>query len=173
MAKEQMEFYMKAALEKGVRKAAVIETSKIFTAPWVRLKCQFGCPLYGKGLCCPPFSPTWEETRKVLDSYDYAILLHYEGKSGLDRPFNEIVSDLEIKLFLDGYYKAFAMGSGPCRKCEECDPAGICRNPLTARPSMESCGIDVFRTVKEHGFPIEVVRERKDRKDLYGVVLVE
>jgi predicted metal-binding protein len=170
---EQMEVYTKAALEKGARNAVIIETSKIFTAPWVRLKCQFGCPLYGKGLCCPPYSPTWEETRKVLDSYEYAILLHYEGKSGLDKPFNEIVVDLEKMLFLDGYYKAFAMGSGPCMKCAECDPTGKCKNPMTARPSMESSGIDVFGTVKEYGLPIQVVRERKEPKDLYGIVLVE
>jgi predicted metal-binding protein len=170
---EQMQVYINAALEKGVRNAAIIETSKIFTAPWVRLKCQFGCPLYGKGLCCPPHSPTWEETRKILDSYQYAILLHYEGKTGLDKAFNEIVADLEKTLFLDGYYKAFAMGSGPCRKCAECDPTGSCKNPMSARPSMESCGIDVFKTVREHSFPIQVVRERKDHKDLYGIVLVE
>ena len=44
---------------------------------------------------------------------------------------------------------------------------------MTARPSMESCGIDVFKTVKERSLPIQVVRERKDPKDLYGIVLVE
>ena len=126
---EQMERYMKAALEKGARNAVIVETSKIVTAPWVRLKCQFGCPLYGKGLCCPPYSPTWEETRKILDSYQYAILLHYEGKSGLDKPFNEIVVDLEKMLFLDGYYKAFAMGSGPCRNAPSATPPANAKTP--------------------------------------------
>jgi predicted metal-binding protein len=170
---DHLDIYVKAALEKGVSHAMVVDTSKVFTAPWVRLRCQFGCPLYGKGLCCPPYAPTWEETRKVLDSYQRAILLHFQGTSGIDTLFNEIIVELEKQIFLDGYYKAFSMGSGPCRKCKECDPTGSCRNPMTARPSMEGSGIDVFKTAREHGLPIEVVRERGDRKDLYGIVLVE
>jgi hypothetical protein len=38
---------------------------------------------------------------------------------------------------------------------------------------MEACGIDVFRTVREHGFPIQVLTSRDDRRDSYGLVLVE
>ncbi|HID55545.1 TPA: hypothetical protein EYP37_03380, partial [Candidatus Poribacteria bacterium] len=34
-----------------------------------------------------------------------------------------------------------------------------CRHPRQARPSMEACGIDVYRTAKTAGFPIEVVRD--------------
>jgi hypothetical protein len=38
---------------------------------------------------------------------------------------------------------------------------------------MEACGIDVFATVRNHDLPIHVLRNHKEERDLYGVVLVE
>ena len=38
---------------------------------------------------------------------------------------------------------------------------------------MEACGIDVFRTVRECGFEIEVVRDRDAPQHYFGVVLVD
>ena len=37
---------------------------------------------------------------------------------------------------------------------------------------MEACGIDVFATVRRHGFTIDVVRGRKDQQHYFGLVLV-
>jgi predicted metal-binding protein len=87
--------------------------------------------------------------------------------------FNETIVKLEIKLFLDGYYKAWSMGSGPCRLCKECDLTTECKHGLEARPSMEACGIDVFKTARDNGFPIEVVRTREDERNIFGLILVE
>ncbi len=42
-----------------------------------------------------------------------------------------------------------------------------------ARPAMEACGIDVFATVRKHGFTIDVVRTRGDPEHYFGLVLVE
>jgi predicted metal-binding protein len=86
---------------------------------------------------------------------------------------NDLIVDLEIALFLDGYYKAWSMGSGPCRRCKKCDTDGTCMHADRARPSMESCGIDVFATARNHDLPIHVLRNHKAERDLYGVVLVE
>jgi len=38
---------------------------------------------------------------------------------------------------------------------------------------MEACGIDVFRTARDNGFPIEVVRSLEDVRNVYGVILVD
>jgi len=38
---------------------------------------------------------------------------------------------------------------------------------------MEACGIDVFKTARDNGFPIEVVRTREEGSNRYGVILVE
>jgi hypothetical protein len=38
---------------------------------------------------------------------------------------------------------------------------------------MEACGIDVFKTARDNGFPIEVVRTHDDEMNLFGLVLVD
>jgi predicted metal-binding protein len=166
--------YLSIALERGADHAKIIETSSIMTAPWVRRKCQFGCFGYGRSLCCPPYTPTPEEMRQTLDAYTHAILIHRHWQKGYQvvDEFNDLVVDLEIALFLDGYYKAWSMGSGPCRRCKKCDTAGSCMHADRARPSMEACGIDVFATARVHGLPIHVVRNHKEERDLFGLVLV-
>ena len=105
----------------------------MFTAPWVRLKCQFGCVGYDSSLMCPTHSPTPEETRRVLDGYKDAILVHGDEDVDVD----EIVVDLEREIFLSGYYKALAFGAGPCGLCRTCD-FDECKYPDRARPSMEA-----------------------------------
>jgi predicted metal-binding protein len=172
---KQLEPYLQMALEKEVTDAVVVETSKVFTEPWVRMKCQYGCSMFGKGLCCPPRTPTPEEMRKILDSYRYGILLHRHIQKGYKyvNDFNDIIVDLERTVFLDGHYKAWAVGSGPCTRCKECSITGTCLHPEKARPSMESCGIDVYKTARESGLPIKVVKDHSQARDIYGLVLVE
>jgi hypothetical protein len=38
---------------------------------------------------------------------------------------------------------------------------------------MEACGIDVFKTARDNGFRIEVVRTRDVVENIFGLVLVE
>jgi predicted metal-binding protein len=173
-----LEIYCEEALEKGLKGAKVIDPHSVVTAEWVRVKCQFGCPGFGRTLCCPPFSPTPEVTRKILDSYRKAILLHQQIKNAekrreITKNFNGMVVDLELEVFLDGYFKAWSMGSGPCRLCKECDTQSSCKHGHRARPAMEACGIDVFTTARQSGFPIEVVRSQGDIQNIYGLILVE
>jgi predicted metal-binding protein len=169
-----VEVYCQEALEKNVDGAKVVDPRSVVTAKWVRVKCQFGCPGFGMTFCCPPHSPTPDVTRKVINSYQKAILLHRRLLRGeKTRPFNEVIVNLEIKIFLDGYYKAWSMGSGPCRLCKECDLTASCRHGLGARPSMEACGIDVFKTARDNGFPIEVVRTHEEERNVFGLILVE
>jgi predicted metal-binding protein len=169
-----VEIYCKKALEMGIDGAKTIAPQSVVTAEWVRMKCQFGCPGFGMRLSCPPYSPTPEVTRKVIDSYEKTILLHRRLKKGeRSKGFNEIIVHLEIEMFLDGYYKAWSMRSGPCRLCNECDLTGPCKHGYVARPSMEACGIDVFKTARDNGFPINVVQSREEERNTFGLILVE
>jgi predicted metal-binding protein len=113
--------------------------------------------------------------RQILASYTHALLIHRHWQKGYNvvHEFNELVVDVEIALFLDGYYKAWGMGSGPCTRCKKCDVDGRCLHADRARPSMEACGIDVFKTVRNHDLPIQVVRTHGEERDIYGVILVE
>jgi predicted metal-binding protein len=169
-----VEIYCKEVLEMGVDGAKVIDPRSVVTAEWVRVKCQYGCPGFGTSLCCPPHTPPPDVTRKVVDSYQKAILLHRELRRGeKTKPFNETIVNFEVKIFLDGYYKAWSMGSGPCRLCKECDLTTFCKHGFEARPSMEACGIDVFKTARDNGFTIEVVKTHEEERNIFGLILVE
>lgn len=161
----------------GALDAVVVSPGRqVFTAAWVRLRCQFGCSEYGQCLTCPPHSPAPETTRKVLDEYDAAILLHGNDWESV----RKVARSLERKIFLAGYYKAFAFVCGPCWLCRTCvivdgkrGAVGACKHPDRARPAMEAAGIDVFATARAAGLPIEVVTSRRDSQDYYALVLVE
>jgi predicted metal-binding protein len=165
---EKLDRLVKLAIRLGAVNAKVIRTSTVTTAAWVRMKCKYGCDGYNSSLCCPPHTPTPEETRKFLDCYSRAILIHCK-KTG---PVKKIVVQVEREIFLSGYYKAFGLGAGPCDLCKECCFDG-CIHQDNARPSMESCGIDVFATARANGFPIKVVSDEQIEENHYGLVLID
>jgi predicted metal-binding protein len=175
---KSVESFCKRALEMGIDEAKIIDPRSVVTAEWVRMRCQYGCSGFGASLCCPPHTPAPDVTRKVIESYHKAILLHQrllkgKGRTEKSKTFREAIVPLEIEIFLEGYYKAWSMGCGPCDLCRTCNLSGACRHGLEARPSMEACGIDVFKTARDNGFPIEVLRRHGDEMNLYGLVLVE
>jgi predicted metal-binding protein len=161
--------FIHRACELGAKEATLITPQQIFTAEWIRRKCQYGCDGYGQHLTCPPLSPTPQETRQMLDEYEIAVLIHYPSKWTVVKT---IVSTLEREAFLSGYYKAFGMGSGPCSLCDKCNMEKGCKHPKEARPSMEACGIDVYQTARTAGFPIEVVRDHTCPQNYYGLLLL-
>ncbi|MFC1821846.1 DUF2284 domain-containing protein [Thermodesulfobacteriota bacterium] len=180
MTDMDLEKYCVSAIEGGASHARQIHPSSVVTAEWVRLKCQFGCPNYDKGHCCPPETPTPEQTRSVLDSYQRAILFHIEApkteeRSARYKQYLRTLIDLEGEMFKDGFYRALVFLCGPCNLCKEC--AKLQDNPCNfgdrARPSMEACGIDVYQTARNNGFYIEPLRERGDTHNSYCLLLVD
>jgi len=172
MDKQPLEFLCKMALKFGARDAKAIKVSSIKTAAWVRNKCQYGCSGFGESLTCPPYSPTPEQTQKILSFFKKAILIHCDTNSKKD--ISDIVVKIEREAFLSDFYKAQAMGAGPCRLCSDCSlKPGRCRHPEKARPCMEACGIDVYQTARNNGFKIEVVKSHRSKANYFGVVLIE
>jgi predicted metal-binding protein len=159
---------VKSAIELGAKGAKIVAPRRVATGYWVRWKCRYGCSGYQSNLMCPPYTPSPAQTREMLDQYKRALLF----EAGRGEP-KQIAVSLEKKLFLQGFYKAFGIGAGPCSLCETCAFEEGCRHPELARPSMESCGIDVFATAREHGFTINVVRDRKDAQHYFGLVLID
>jgi predicted metal-binding protein len=180
MKTKDLKKYCDYALESGATHAKPIQPSSIVTAPWVRLKCQFGCGGYDGSYCCPPHTPTHEETREILDSYQRAILFHIEtastpGRERLLKNYRNRLVDLEGEMFKDGYYKAFIFLAGPCRGCRECGKTtgDACRDRYRARPSLEGSGIDVFQTARNNGFHIEPLRTEKEPRNTFCLILVD
>jgi len=179
---KSLETYWEQVTRGKPAEAKEIDPKSVVTAPWVRLKCQYGCPRYGKGYCCPPDTPGPDEMRSILDSYSRGILFHLKAaktKSGgrikLVQDFLASVVDLEGEMFKSGFHRAFAILSGPCTLCKECGKLkGIpCSSGYRARPSMEACGIDVYQTAWNNGFPLAPLKEKKETQNLYSLILVE
>ena len=167
---EDIEPIRALAIKKGAKETRLISPSSVITGEWVRLKCQYGCGGYNQCLTCPPYSPSPAVTRKLVDEYSKIILAHLP--TGW-RHLREIMASLEREVFLFGLHKALAFGSGPCHLCEPCPRQYPCTHPDEARPSMEACGIDVFTTARNAGFPIEVLRSRDCKANFYGLLLVD
>ncbi len=187
----------KIALDSGANELRLIATATIKTAAWVRLKCRYGCKAYSKHLSCPPYSPTPEETEKILSDYEDAVLVEFVGLpkgTAVDpRHIHHHLKDLILQVegaiynlerhaFLSGCYKAFGFGAYPCSLCETCVLEGsdvdfhavnrLCRHPDRLRPSMEASGIDVYATVRAAGFELEVVRSFDEVIKTFGLVLL-
>jgi predicted metal-binding protein len=169
--------YVAQALATGAFEAKVIPVRNVVIAEWVRLKCQFGCDGFGKGLCCPPRTPTPELMKRVLTEYKHALIYSYvctrSDYTMKRRRMRRLVAELERAAFLDGHYKAFGLKDGPCRLCRECDVTGDCRHSELARPSMESCGIDVYATARNSGIRLEVATRRDGPSKHINLVLID
>lgn len=79
--KKDMKEICAMALSKGANLAKLIPASDVAVDERVTLKCRIPfCECYGKCLMDPPFSPTAEETRKVVAKYKYGILTEVSTK---------------------------------------------------------------------------------------------
>jgi predicted metal-binding protein len=158
-----------------------LDPKKIVTARWVRMKCEFGCPHFGKCAICPPNAPSLADCERFFSEYQRAVLLQFSGtvekpedRHQWTRKINGRLLNLERAVFLAGWYKAFVLFVDPCNFCEECVPTrDLCEDPKTARPSPEGLAVDVFATARNAGKPIEVLEDYDREMNRYGILLVD
>jgi predicted metal-binding protein len=198
-----------ASLQDIHKDLKAVSTDKIVVSEWVRFKCRYGCPAYGRTLSCPPFSPRPEETRRLLSEYTTAVVVHsqttpdpgwtpeqhrHHANECRTRLHKDVI-EIERAAFLMGYYKALAMGVGPCNLCDACvikekpdasdtseekasaseinDFSALgCRHKDIMRPAMDAFGIDIFQTVRNSGYSIRVLKSYSDTADLFAMVLI-
>ena len=166
--------------ERGFDNYTWLDPDKIVTGQWVRMKCEFGCPHFGKCAVCPPNVPSLADCERFFSEYDRAVLLQFSGtvekpedRHQWTRKINGGLLNLERAVFLAGYYKAFVLFVDPCNFCEECVPTRTaCEHPKTARPSPEGLAVDVFTTARNAGKPIQVLDDYDKEMNRYGILLV-
>jgi predicted metal-binding protein len=158
------------AREIGFRTAVQLSADRVVTAPWVRVKCRFGCAGYGKNAKCPPNGLALDETVAMLGAYKKALLVEGEPPG---KKFHDQLLRLEKRAFLSGFHKAFVFGAGPCPVCAECPADGTCRHPDLARPSMEGSGIDVFETARQAGLHLAPLTQKGQYVKYLGLLLLE
>jgi predicted metal-binding protein len=179
---------IKIALALGAGDAKWIEPDQVAVREWVRFKCQYGCNLYAKRLTCPPFTPSIDEVKRMLSEYRKILVLKFEQRpiteedsekfvkelNKREKNVNNITLKIEKELMLKGYYKVFTLEPGTCNRCNECAARpGECRFPKEARPTPESLAIDMFETVKNAGWSIEVRKDLNQNWTNYALILVE
>ncbi len=176
----------------GATRAKAIPASDVFTDERVRLKCLVPlCDNYGRHLLCPPNVLSVEEFRKVVAAYSTAIIIQLEadydstdksssrlskslerrveaetGKGRWEKMLHSIVTEVEAAAFKRGFYLAAGLVGSECVLCPECvghGSASECRHPFQARPSMQAMGIDVVKTCKEAGMPVNLSSSTKVR----------
>lgn len=150
-------------------KSTIINPNTISVEPWIKAKCKYGCMYNGKKWSCPPHSMTTNEFKELLSSYTSAILV--AGEPPL-KTFQKRLIELEKEIFLSGSKKALAFTGGPCSWCEECHEKE-CRFPEKRRPSLESCGCDVFKLAEENGIPIQPLKNDNDFVTYIGLILID
>ena len=158
-----------------------IDPQKIMVSQWVRMKCKFGCGEFGRGGACPPNTPSVAECEQFFSEYSDAIILHFEGD--MDRPedrhawsrkINAELVKLEREVFLAGYERAFLLFMDSCCFCKECTgDRQTCKEPRMARPAPEAMAVDVYSTVRQFGFEINVRTDYHQKIDRYAFLMVQ
>jgi len=61
-----------------------------------------------------------------------------------------------------------------CNICEDCPgEKEKCKEPKLSRPTPEAMSIDVFATVRQVGYPIEVLSEYTQKMNRYAFLMIE
>ncbi|MGE0086614.1 MAG: DUF2284 domain-containing protein [Desulfococcaceae bacterium] len=154
------------------------------------------CEGFGKTGFCPPHTVKPEIFMQKLRKYSHALvfkinvpteaLLTYK-RYRYSRKIHQLAADTEFFARSGRFADAMGLAAGSCKSLfcaehETCslldDPAGGCRHPDSARPSMSAFGIDVFRLAESAGWEMKIIT-RSTRPDevpmgiLIGMVLLE
>ena len=158
-----------------------IKGKDIKVSQWVRFKCMYGCNSYGKSSTCPPNVPTVNECERFFSEYSSAIIFHFNVKfedSEQLKPWcktiNNKLAKLERDVFLAGFYKTFVLYVDECNICSTCTAErSECKNKKIARPCTEALAIDIYETVRNIGYPIQVLTDSKEEMNRYAILLIE
>lgn len=158
-----------------------INSKDIVISEWVRFKCMFGCSSYGKNASCPPSVPSVSECRDFISNYSDIVVFKTsqrfadpDDRAGWGKEIDLKLLHVEKKVFLAGFHKVFLLFMDVCQMCNACTGSrSKCNNPEKSRPCAESLGIDIFSTVRNCGFPIQVLKDYSEVMNRYSFLLVE
>lgn len=131
----------------------------------VRKLCeQNSCGKYGKNWVCPPAVESLDYFRKELSRFSLLAIMTevYPVKDSFDwkgmmagaKQFKDKLQVLKKELeSADKAFDFLILGAGHCDLCEPCNyvKGKPCRYPQDAIFSLEACGIDVMRLLKDNG----------------------
>lgn len=172
----------------GASDATIIDTAIIPIEDAIIEYCKKPlCASYGKSAHCPPHAPKPAEARKLLKSFQKALLfklgvatkvLMTDESNEAFRKIYEIASELEAAAQKAGFVRTKGLAAGSClpvfckkNKCQVVEEGKKCRFPSLARPSMEAVGINVFKLVQDVGWEIQPITRDTDPDSIPGGIL--
>jgi len=157
-----------------------INPKEIVVAHWVRVKCTFGCADYGLGTC-PPNTPSVQDCDSFFKEYETGLIIrlnkfadkdHYP--SDWSKEMTNKLLDIERKIFLLGFQKVFLLNQTCCSLCKDCPGNRLdCKDKTKSRPSPESFAVDVYKTVRNAGLDINVVKDSPSEMNRIAILLIE
>jgi predicted metal-binding protein len=167
---EQMKKYLQLAKKFNLEDAVLITPQQVCFDKRVMLKCRWGCDSNGNDtLKCSARGTTFNERIEIIRCYTRILFLHSHDARELTRAALEI----ERAAFLDGYYLASAIRC--CNFCESCslERGKDCPFPEKIRPCDQLFGIDMYKTARQLGFPCQVLKNKDEQQNRYGLVLID
>lgn len=165
----------------GYKNYKWIDPKKFVVSQWVRMKCLFGCNEYGNTATCPPNVPSFSECEKFFREYNEAVVFHFtkkvakpEDRFAWTRKVNLKLLKLESEIFTSGFEKTFLLFMDSCNICQDCP--GIkeeCKEPKLARPTPEAMCVDVYSSVRQLGYPIQVLSRYSQEMNRYSFLLIK
>jgi predicted metal-binding protein len=165
-----MEKYIQLAKKLKMINVRIISPQEIIFDVRAILKCRWGCEYsITENLRCHTRNTSYQERVEMVNRYHHILLVH----SNDARELSHAVLELERAAFLDGHYFAFAIRT--CNLCEACavKQGGACPTQEKVRPCDSSFGIDIYKTVRNLGLPCEVLQNKDDIQNRYGLVLID
>lgn len=152
---------IKAAVECGLSKAAVIKTEQIeLKMDYYEICKGNGCGGFGRCWMCPPHIGDVEENMKKVRSFSRALVYQtigdledsydVEGMSEVKKV--HVAASQKLRAAIeDKIGPSLFLGVGGCGLCEECSQhiGEPCRFPDKAMPALEGFGIGVYNTIKD------------------------
>lgn len=150
------------ALDQGAYRAKLIKTSDVVVDDRVRLKCNVPvCEYFNNHLLCPPNTISVKKFKSLVSQYSAALIIQVKSQGfeekeliAAEKDLHLIVNKTEGRALTEGNYLATGFIASSCKLCPECvgyHSKQPCRHPYQARPSIESMGVDIFKTCTNAG----------------------
>ena len=193
---DDIENLKSVAVSSGATGVALIAAGDIVVRDELAERClEPRCENYGKSMSCPPHVGGPAHMRKLLESYEKALifkidvpsdLLYSSDRFELFQLLHATAADIEQAAVEMGFERAKAYAGGSCKElfcrdhaeCRAIMKKGRCRNPRHARPSMSGFGIDVAALFGAAGWemtwvmPVEEASPTK-MANVSGLVLID
>jgi len=87
---------LKCIMSLGAVDAKIVTTDNVVVENRVVLKCRYWCENFGANWSCPPFVPSPNEFRSILEEYEYAMIVKFISSINLrQKATNSLTSPYE------------------------------------------------------------------------------